>query len=363
MSAVSLKAKIGVLVCDDSAFSRITLRKIIESDPAMRVVDIARNGKEAVEKALKLNPDVITLDVNMPGMDGLTALKEIVKLEIAPVIMVASTSGENAHAVIDAIEAGAFDFISKPDGIADFESHSAEILQEIKKAVTSDIYKKNKVVRNRITDIEKSGSVVPETVKDSAGGLGFKLVALGISTGGPRTIFHVLPGLPKDLNAAVIVVQHMPAAFIPPFTQRLGSKSAMKCVETEAGMKIEPGNIYIAAGGYHLKLVKKMNGDVLIRQAKEPQHLFMPSVDIMMDSVVAIFGSDTVGVLMTGMGRDGAEGMVKIRNAGGITIAESEETAVVFGMPQEAINRGAVQVVAPAWTIAREIVKAVEEKK
>lgn len=363
MSAVSLKEKIGILVCDDSAFSRITLRKIIESEPSMRVVDIARNGREAVEKAVKLKPDVITLDVNMPGMDGLAALKEIVKLEIAPVIMVASTSGENAPAVIDSIEAGAFDFISKPDGAADFDSHSAEILQVIKKAVASDIYKKNKAARSRITEIEKSGSVQSETVKGGAGGLGFKLVALGISTGGPRTIFHVLPGLPKDLNAAVIVVQHMPAAFIPPFTQRLGTKSAMRCIETEAGMKIEPGNIYIATGGYHLKLVKKINGDVLIRQTKEPQHLFMPSIDIMMDSVVAVFGSDTVGVLMTGMGRDGAEGMVKIKKAGGMTIAESEETAVVFGMPQEAINRGAVRVVVPDWAIAREIVKAVEGKK
>jgi two-component system chemotaxis response regulator CheB len=137
----------------------------------------------------------------------------------------------------------------------------------------------------------------------------------------------------------------------------------MKCIETEAGMKVEPGNIYIATGGYHLKLVKKMNGDVIIRQTKEPKHLFMPSIDIMMDSVVAVFGSDTVGVLMTGMGRDGAEGMVKIKKAGGMTIAESEETAVVFGMPQEAINRGAVRVIAPDWAITREIVKAVEGKK
>lgn len=249
MSAVSLKEKIGVLICDDSAFSRVTLRKIIESEI----------GKTA--------------------------------------------------------------------------------------------------------DHEKIVSAPPAEAKDGTGRLGFKLVALGISTGGPRTIFHVLPVLPKDLNAAVIVVQHMPVAFIPPFTQRLALKSAMKCVETEAGMKVEPGIIYVATGGYHLKLVKKINGDVLIRQTKEPQHLFMPSIDIMMDSAADIFGPDTVGVLMTGMGRDGAEGMVKIKEAGGMTIAESEETAVVFGMPQEAINRGGVRVVLPDWAIAREIVKAVEGKK
>lgn len=195
------------------------------------------------------------------------------------------------------------------------------------------------------------------------GGLGFKLVALGISTGGPRSIFHVLPRLPQNLNAAVIVVQHMPAAFILPFTRRLESKSAMKCLETREGIKLEPGTIYVASGGYHLKLEKKIDGEVVIRQTKEPYHLFMPSIDIMMDSVIPIFGADTVGVLMTGMGRDGAEGMVKIRKAGGITIAESEETAVVFGMPQEAINRGGAEVVVPDWAIAEEIVKAVEGKK
>ncbi len=367
MSTVAFKDKIRVLVCDDSAFSRVTLRKIIESDKNLRVLDVARNGNQALEKARALKPDVITLDVNMPGMDGLTVLKEIVKLKIAPVIMVASTSGENASATIDAMEAGAFDFISKPDAAGDFESHSTEIIQEIKKAAASDIYKKieeEKRINNGTYNKAVSESPAPGTVPAGpGGGIGFKLIALGISTGGPRSIFHVLPRLPKNLNAAVIVVQHMPAAFIPPFTQRLGSKSTMKCRETEAGMKIEPGTIYVAAGGFHLKLKKKINGEVIVRQTKEPQHLFMPSIDIMMDSVVPIFGSDTVGVLMTGMGRDGAEGMVKIKEAGGITIAESEETAVVFGMPQEAINRGAARVVAPNWAIADKIIKAVEDKK
>lgn len=369
MSAVASKDKINVLVCDDSAFSRVTLRKIIESDENLRVVAIARNGAQALEKARALKPDVITLDVNMPGMDGLTALKEIVKLKIAPVVMVASTSGENASITIDAMEAGAFDFISKPDAGEDFGSHAAAIIQEVKKASASDIYRKiederintGAYGREAIEPLPRKS--VTAGVGGVGGGLGFKLVALGISTGGPRSIFHVLPRLPKDLNAAVIVVQHMPAAFIPPFTQRLESKSVMKCLETKAGMKLEPGKIYVATGGYHLKLKKKINGEVLIRQSKEPQHLFMPSIDILMDSALPIFAADTVGVLMTGMGRDGAEGMVKIKNAGGVTIAESEETAVVFGMPQEAINRGGAGIVAPNWAIADEIIKAVEGKK
>lgn len=365
MSAVAFKDKIKVLICDDSAFSRVTLRKIIESDEHLRVVDVARNGTQVLEKARALKPDVITLDVNMPGMDGLTALKEIVKLKIAPVIMVASTSGENASVTIDAMEAGAFDFISKPITGTDFETHTAQIIQEIKKAAASDIYKKieEERIKTGIYEREVSEPLPSKPISTGAAGMGFKLVALGISTGGPRSIFQVLPRLPKHLNAAVIVVQHMPSAFIPPFTQRLRGKSAMKCVETEAGMKIEPGTIYVATGGYHIKLKKKINGEVLIRQTKDPQHLFMPSIDIMMDSVIPIFGADTVGVLMTGMGRDGAQGMVKIKEAGGMTIAESEETAVVFGMPQEAINRGGAKIVAPNWDIAKEIIKAVENKK
>jgi two-component system chemotaxis response regulator CheB len=355
-----MKQRIKVLVCDDSVFSRVTLRKIIEADAALRLVDCARNGEEAVERAVKIHPDVILMDVNMPVKNGMSALKEIVKLEIAPVIMLSVFAGESAGRAVEAVQAGAFDFVSKPDGSLDFSNYGAELVQKIKRAADSDIYQKTE---ERTQTVKRLSLKKSDRTKAKAGGLGFKVVALGVSTGGPRSILEVLPQLPGDLNAAVIVVQHMPTAFITAFTDRLNTRTAMECVESKDGMVVEPGKIYIARGGIHLKLRKRADGVVIIHETKEPPHLFMPSIDIMMDSVSEIFGRDTIGVLMTGMGKDGAEGMVKISDLGGVTIAESEETAVVYGMPQEAIRRGGAKIVAPHHAITSEILKAVTARK
>jgi two-component system chemotaxis response regulator CheB len=184
-------------------------------------------------------------------------------------------------------------------------------------------------------------------------------VAIGISTGGPKTIFDVLPFLPADLNAPVFLVQHMPVGFTASYAKRIDAASPMTCVEVKAGMKIEPGTIYLGQAGRHLTLFKKSSGEIVVRTPTRPEHQFMPSVNVMMESVFNVYGPDTVGVLMTGMGDDGADMMVTITEAGGNTIAESEETAIVFGMPNEAINRGGANVVAASWDIAEEIIKAV----
>jgi two-component system chemotaxis response regulator CheB len=356
--------KIKILICDDSAFLRVTLRRIIESDPLIDVVDFARNGEEAIEKAIRLHPDVITMDLHMPVVDGLTALKDIVRLKIAPVIMLSAATKEDAYSTLEAMEAGAFDFIPKPDEIQSMDVHSAAIIQKLKHAAASNIYGKIHINRQPTrTKKEKGLGLLASPPKSSAtGGKGFKAVALGLSTGGPRSIFKVLPQLPSDLNAAVFVVQHMPPAFITTFSQRLGQSTTMECLESEPGMKVEPKKIYVARGGYHLKLMQRSNNEIRIRQSRDPHHLFIPSVDIMMNSVCDIFGIDTVGVLMTGMGRDGAEAMARIAREGGRTIVESQETAIVFGMPQEVIKRGAAQHIVPNWAIADEIIKAVEKQ-
>ncbi len=352
----SRKNLIRVLICDDSAFLRVTLRRIIESDPQMRVVDFARNGAEAVDKAVRLRPDVITMDIHMPLVDGVTALKDIVYLKLAPVIMLAATTSEDAAAAIEAMEAGAFDFIAKPSNVDHLDHHASAIIQKIKQASMANIYGKSTVPEPADYTIgERQIPIAPLTPLPR---FGYKAVALGLSTGGPKAIFEVLPLLPANLNAAVFVVQHMPAAFLTTFTERLGQRTKLPCVQSDAGMVIESGHIYVARGGYHLKLLRKNSGEVVIRQTKEPQHLFMPSVDITMSSVCDVFGVDTIGVLMTGMGWDGAEGMLKIATAGGMTIAESEETAVVFGMPKEAIKRGAAKQILPNPKIAAEITKA-----
>jgi len=358
--------KIGVLVCDDSALMRKTLRQIIESDKDLQVVATARNGNDAVKKARELKPDVITMDINMPDLDGITALQIIVEEGIAPVIMVSSLTQEGALITFEALELGAFDYVAKPGGTVspDMSLVAQELIKKIKMAARRGIIQKLQRKRNNLQVVRsryprRQVKKRPPKVMPGAG-LGFKAVAIGISTGGPKTIFEVVPYLPPDLNAAIFLVQHMPPAFTSSFAKRLNENCPIKCVEAEAGMKVRPGIIYLGRGGFHLTLFRKLNGDVVIRTPSRPNHLFMPSIDIMMESVLSVFGSDTIGVLMTGMGNDGVNAMVKITKAGGITIAESEESAIVFGMPKEAIERGGAEIVAPSWKIADEIIKAVE---
>jgi two-component system, chemotaxis family, protein-glutamate methylesterase/glutaminase len=364
---IASNQQIKVLICDDSAFLRVTLRKIIESDPMLRVLAIARNGAEAVEKAIRMKPDVITMDINMPVLDGVAALKDIVRLKIAPVIMLSAATRDDAPATFEAMEAGAFDFIAKPSEVDSLDNRAATIIQKIKQAAASNIYRKLERAAPKNSTSTPVKSMIPAKtgLKPAAAAADvpdYNAVALGLSTGGPRSIFNVLPYLPADLNAAVVVIQHMPPAFLTTFAQRLNSKTAMECVESEPGMKLEAGKIYVAKGGYHLKLINRKSGEIVIRQTRDPKHLFMPSVDVVMHSVCDVFHHRSIGVLMTGMGRDGAEAMEHIKNSGGATIAESDETAIVYGMPQEAVKRGAAQYVLPKWDIAPIIIDIVARK-
>ena len=359
-------SKTRVLICDDSALMRTSLRKIIESDPDLTVVGAARDGEDAVAKARELRPDVITMDINMPGIDGITALQIIISEGIAPVLMVSSLTQEGAEVTFEALALGAFDYVPKPGGTVSTQMGpvARDMVKKIKQAGRSGTLEK--LTRRRTLSQESKESASPRRFlanrhkkTSSSNGLGFKAVAIGISTGGPKTLFDVLPLLPKDLNAAVFVVQHMPPTFTSSFAQRIDSQCPMKCAEASPGTVVEPGAIYLGKGGYHLTLFKKLTGNVVLRTPTRPEHTFIPSVDAMMESVLEVFGSDTIGVLMTGMGDDGADAMVRIRKAGGKTIAENEESAIVFGMPREAIERGGAEIIVPSWDIAKEICKAV----
>ncbi|HEY8542122.1 MAG TPA: chemotaxis response regulator protein-glutamate methylesterase [Pseudothermotoga sp.] len=351
--------KIKVLVADDSALMRKTLKTLIESDPSLEVIDTARDGEDAVEKARELHPDVITMDVNMPKMDGLTALQIIVEEQIAPVIVVSSLTQEGSVTAFEALELGAFDYVPKPGGTVSLnmavirDDLVAKIKEAYKTSRNMRVMKKLATTKN-ITKVEPSKKIT----KLVPGLVDFYAVAIGISTGGPKTIYDVLPNLPANLNAAVFLVQHMPPNFTAQYAERLNQYCEMKVVEASDGMEIAPGIVYVGKGGFHLKLRNSENG-LKIWLSKIPKHMFMPSADVMMESVFEHFGSKTIGVLMTGMGDDGANAMVKIRQAGGYTIAESEETAIVFGMPAEAIARGGASVVLPSYRIAAEIVKKV----
>ena len=350
-------SSIRVLVADDSALMRQTLKRILSAQPDMELAGIARDGEDAVAKARELKPDVVTMDINMPKLDGITALQIILDEKICPVVMVSSLTQRGAMTTFECLELGAFDFVAKPDGTvsSDMGQVAADLVSKLRAAATIGVQRR--LHRNRARRLASREPVERPVARWQT--TGPVAVAIGISTGGPATLTEVLPFLPQDLPASVFLVQHMPASFITAFTRRLNEHSPLHVVEARAGMTVEPGTCYVAQGGLHLCPHRKGTGEIVIRTPVQPHTLFVPSVSVMMEGVLATYGPSTVGVLMTGIGDDGADQMVAIRRAGGVTIAESEETAIVFGMPREAIERGGADIVAPHYEIAKHIVQAV----
>ncbi|MBF0495492.1 MAG: chemotaxis-specific protein-glutamate methyltransferase CheB [Deltaproteobacteria bacterium] len=363
-----MASKIRVLFADDSALMRRSLRNILEAAGDIEVVGAARDGQDAIEKSKESRPDVILLDINMPRLDGLSALEILVKMEAAPVIIVSSLSQAGAAVTIQALELGAFDYVPKPGGTVsiNMDMVARDLVSKVRAAAKAGVSARlrqkgsRSTVRPAARDLgRRPAPVCPAVERRVKSGFGYPVVALGISTGGPSTIYEVLPRLPGSLNAAIFMVQHMPVNFIETFAKRLDRNCSLHCVVAQSGMIVSPGTIYLARGGCHMTLAKKINREVVIRTPTRPPHLFIPSVDVMMRSVYSVYGADTIGVLMTGMGDDGAEAMVEITRGGGITIAESEESAVVWGMPGEAVARGGAKIVAGSWEIADHIIKYV----
>ena len=356
--------RIKVLIVDDSALMRKALKEIIMTDPSLEVVGTARNGQDAVEKMHDLKPDVITMDINMPVMDGLTSIQYILSdYPEVPVIIISSLTTEGALTTFEALELGAFDYVAKPSGTVSSNIYivGREIIQKIKLAYKSANRKSIKDRVKRRSAAAKANKTVPAIKASTSKSTGLsKIVVIGISTGGPGTLMEVLPLLPPELKAALIVIQHMPPSFTSSFAKRLDSVCRFPFKEAEAGDILQDGRGYLAPGGYQL-VVRREGG--MLRLSGNPKTVFMPSVNVTMESVLETYGgSKVIGVLMTGMGDDGADAMVKIRKAGGITIAEDESTAVVFGMPREAIERGGAEIIVPSYRIPEEIVRAVNGK-
>jgi two-component system chemotaxis response regulator CheB len=334
---------------------RQTLKRIIAASADLDLVGLARDGEDAVSKARELRPDVVSMDINMPKLDGITALQMILQERICPVLMVSSLTQQGTATTFECLELGAFDFVAKPDGTvsSNLGVVGDELISKLRAAASRGILDRQQRNRERRKPYQPPSKATFQTVTHP------KAVAIGISTGGPATLQEVLPQIPVDVPASIFLVQHMPPAFIASFAKRLDEHCALKVVEGRSGMPVEPSVCYVAPGGMHLCLHRKMTGEVIIRTPAIPETLFVPSVGVMMASVLNIYGKDTIGVLMTGIGDDGADQMVAIKQAGGHTIAESEQTAVVYGMPREAIERGGACVVAPSHEVAGEIVKAV----
>lgn len=360
-----MENRIKVLIVDDSALMRRAIKEIIMTDSSLEVVGTARDGQDAIEKVNELSPDVITMDINMPIMDGLTSMQYIQSEHPdIPVLMVSSLTAEGALTTFEALELGAFDYVAKPSGTVSSNIHivGREIIQKIKMAYKS-VNKKNirdRIQRNSSVTSSKKASTVSVGIKktDLKGSNELsKIVVIGISTGGPGTLMEVLPMLPENLRAAVIIIQHMPPSFTASFAKRLNDACLISVKEAEPGDVLQNGKAYLGKGGYQLVVRGESS---TLRLPSSPNTVFMPSVNVTMESVLESYGGENVvGVLMTGMGDDGADAMVKIRKAGGITIAEDESTAVVFGMPREAIERGGAEIVLPSYKIADAIVKAV----
>jgi len=346
---------IRVLVADDSALMRNLISRLLARAPDIKVTATARDGEDAVQKTLELKPDVVTMDINMPKIDGITAMQMILAEKICPVIMLSSLTQRGAVETFECLQLGAFDFVAKPDGTvsANLDAIAEELITKIRAAATSGVVKRPRPTASPPRPVSRP--VIPALAE-------MRAIAIGISTGGPSTISTFLPGLPADIPAAIFLVQHMPAAFIGPYVSRLQKECAIEVVEAETGATVRAGSCYVAADNLHLCPYRKLSGEVVLRRPSQPRTLFVPGVGVMMESVLAIYGRRTIGVLMTGIGDDGADQMVRIREAGGVTIAESEESCVVFGMPFQAIKRGGAEFVLPSWEIAARLVRILDAR-
>lgn len=357
--------KITVLIADDSALMRREIKNILESAGDILVVAAARDGREAVDKTKESDPDVVALDINMPVMDGLTALQYIMMESPRPVVMVSSLTQEGALTTYEALELGAVDFVAKPGGTI------SRNIGQVGDELIATIRAAAKANRSRLGLSRRRGKTNPAPARQAAAGRkpgptgsgqGRKIVVIGLSTGGPKTIMDVLPFLPEDLGVPVVVIQHMPGHFTPSFAQRLNDNCPLLFKEADHADVIEPGRGYLAPGDKHLTLAPRGGGRPghIVRLSDYPRDtLHKPSVDVTMFSILECYGANVIGVLMTGMGADGAKAMAAIRQAGGRTIAESEETAVVYGMPAEAVRLGGAEFILPSYSVAEKITELV----
>lgn len=365
--------KIKVLIVDDSIFMRKALETLLSNESDIDVVGMARDGKEAVDMTMKLNPDVITLDVEMPVMDGLEALEIIMKDKPTPVIMVSSLTKEGADATIKALELGAVDFMTKDSNSLGGHAIDVGLAEKIRKfAKNSGMMKliannaRTSAAKDRdnsfklphVSDFHaQQGSINldgSKRVTISKTGLK-KIVALGTSTGGPQSLQKVVPLLPGDLGVPVVITQHMPPNFTQSLATRLNSLSKLEVVEAQGKEKLEPNVVYIAKGGFHLKF-KKIGPHVYTELSTEPSNVFnIPSVDVMVESAIEIYGKECLGVIMTGMGNDGCKGLTALKKMGGTIISQNEPSCIVYGMPRAVIEAGIADEIVPLDEIASRI--------
>jgi len=360
MSVVTpTRPPVRVLVVDDSAFMRTALTRMIASEPGLEVIGTASNGLEALARIPELDPDVVTLDLEMPGLDGFETLRRIMTQFPRPVIMVSSVSDRDAEITFNALAAGAFDYIPKQ-----LSNNSLDIIH-----LRSDLVAKIRAAANSAPSplldkltrkpVQSSAALpTPASLPTPS------IVTIGTSTGGPKALQEILPLLPRDLPVPVLIVQHMPAGFTAPFAQRLNTLCAITVCEAVHRDVLRPGVVYIAPAGKHLKVERLSESRTIICLDSHPEnYLHIPSVDIMMSSVAEAFRNHALGVIMTGMGADGAEGMKDIYRAGGLTIGQDEASCTVYGMPRACAELNVLSRVVPLSQIPAQILQATRYRK
>jgi two-component system, chemotaxis family, protein-glutamate methylesterase/glutaminase len=341
--------KFRVLIVDDSAFMRKVLEQIFNSDDQLQVVGHAKDGREAVAMAESLKPDVITMDINMPHMDGLQATAQIMTTNPKPIVIVSSESKEGAAGSLKSLELGAIEFVGKPSSGIDLDMQNVkeELLRKVRMAA------KVRVVRTAsrlaLTVQGANGGAAPakpspqvRTVPAPAipADQRFPVVVMGASTGGPATVMRLAPGFTRDFPAAVFLVQHMPASFTTQYAAQLAEFTGIRVKEAEANEAVQPGTLYICPGAQHLRVT--LAGRIQLDAASGRINGYLPNIDVTMETVAAYAGPMSIGVVLTGMGADGANGAKAIKSAGGMVLAQDEATSVIFGMPAEAIKLNAV---------------------
>ena len=340
------RSLIRVLVIDDSAFSRQAITRMLDASPLVEVVGVARDGEQALRKTFELEPDLITVDLEMPRMDGFTFLRVVMSKRPTPVIVISGRTGKED--VFRALELGAVDFVGKPSPRATLELNNIE----------QELVQKVHAIRDlRIEKVQNRISATPAVVQKESGPplSTLRVVAIGSSTGGPAALMQLFSAFPDAPRCSFVVAQHMPAGFTRGFAERIDRLTRLRAIEAEGGEALSPGTVLIAPGGKHLEF-ESSGGRVVARLiAADDRDRYTPSVDRMFESAAKHLGKDLLAVVLTGMGDDGRLGVRSVNLAGGSVIAESDSTAVVFGMPQQAIRTGLVDQVLPLGEIAAAI--------
>ncbi len=331
--------RIRVLIADDSGFMQLLIKDILSVDKEIEVIATAENGQEALERTQTYKPDVVLMDMLMPKFDGLYGVEMIMEKCPTPIVILSTIGNNNIGPIMTALNLGAFDYLNKPEhNVARLRNIDSEIIKKIKQASRIDI---NKLTTSR-TEVNNTTHTFSE---ESA----YDIIAIGSSTGGPSALEKIITKFPRNLSVPVLIAQHMPANFINSFSRRLNILVSHQVRVAEKGMTIEPGNIYVARGDQNMVVRKnKVNGKIVVDFVKDTFREYNhPSINSMMLSVAQVYGSRSIGAILTGMGKDGTEGIKAIRAAGGYTIAQDKESSVVFGMPKEAIESGSVKRVVP----------------